>query len=543
MLGIRATEATPPPPPRLRLHPVLFALLPVLLLYTGNLNDVWWPDLLAPGLIVLGASLPVWWLAGRVTRHRDRGAVLASLFWVWFFAYGHLQRWLEPSDDALAWVSVALYWGTLAIPFLLVSFRRDYHHVSRALEVVALGLVVVQVATIGHYEFRRLRRPPASADATIPLVSHPPTDRPSIFFIVLDGYARSDVMQEVYGYDNRPFLGFLRRHGFQVATRSRANYAHTLLSLSSCLDLDYLDTLAASAGRKASDRRPLIEKLRTNRTRRFLQTQGYQLLSFASGFPDTNLPEAPRRLAHRGAELNDFESALLQNTPLWPLLRARLQLVLDGDHVRARAALWAFDHLPAAARSPRPVFVFAHIVSPHQPFIFRRDGTIRAQPRVIGLGDWDRVPGKREEYLAEYREQAEFITHRTQTMVEELLHNAARPTAIVLLSDHGPSSGLDWYHPETTDMQERFGNLVAVRLPEGHQAPLADDISLVNVMRFVLRQCLGADLPPRPSRSYFSTYGTPYNFLLVAGEDGRLPRGSWEKGKGPQPAKPQPSAP
>jgi hypothetical protein len=37
--------------------------------------------------------------------------------------------------------------------------------------------------------------------------------RPDIYLIVLDGYSRADVLEQYYGFDNRPFLDGLRRRG------------------------------------------------------------------------------------------------------------------------------------------------------------------------------------------------------------------------------------------------------------------------------------------------------------------------------------------
>ena len=66
---------------------------------------------------------------------------------------------------------------------------------------------------------------------------------PDIYFIVLDGYARADVLAKYYGFDNGPFLEGLRQRGFQVSDASRSNYNWTFLSLGSSLNLDYIQAL------------------------------------------------------------------------------------------------------------------------------------------------------------------------------------------------------------------------------------------------------------------------------------------------------------
>ncbi len=66
---------------------------------------------------------------------------------------------------------------------------------------------------------------------------------PDIYFIVLDAYARDDVLKEMYGFDNTEFLAYLRNKGFYIAERSAANYCQTGLSIGSCFNLCYLDKL------------------------------------------------------------------------------------------------------------------------------------------------------------------------------------------------------------------------------------------------------------------------------------------------------------
>jgi len=66
--------------------------------------------------------------------------------------------------------------------------------------------------------------------------------------------------------------------------------------------------------------------------------------------------------------LNSFSSALIDNTPVFPFIPNR-----QYDDARERI-LYTFDHLGDAAISSKPSFVFAHIVSPHPPFIFDYKG-------------------------------------------------------------------------------------------------------------------------------------------------------------------------
>jgi hypothetical protein len=50
---------------------------------------------------------------------------------------------------------------------------------------------------------------------------------PDIYYIIVDGYARADVLREYYEFDNSEFLNGLEKRGFTVNDSSRANYYWT----------------------------------------------------------------------------------------------------------------------------------------------------------------------------------------------------------------------------------------------------------------------------------------------------------------------------
>ena len=63
-----------------------------------------------------------------------------------------------------------------------------------------------------------------------PVAVDPPaagTPLPDVYYVILDGYTRGDVLGEVYRFDNEPFLSALEERGFVVARESYSNYPAT----------------------------------------------------------------------------------------------------------------------------------------------------------------------------------------------------------------------------------------------------------------------------------------------------------------------------
>ena len=110
------------------------------------------------------------------------------------------------------------------------------------------------------------------------------TEPPDIYYIIVDGYAREDVLMELYDYDNSEFIDFLEHEGFYVAEKSRSNYNQTDLSLSSSLNMTYLDFIPETRGADARNRTPLAELLKENQVIDFLRLQSYEVITFNTGY-------------------------------------------------------------------------------------------------------------------------------------------------------------------------------------------------------------------------------------------------------------------
>lgn len=340
----------------------------------------------------------------------------------------------------------------------------------------------------------------------------PPARQPDIYYIILDGYARSDVLQELYGIDNSGFIQGLVDRGFYVAGQSRANYCQTYLSLSSTLNMTYLDALAEEVGEESNDRWPLQDLLRQNAVARLLRERGYTYATISTGYADAELAAAD---IHKTApwSLSQFESGLINTSPISPLIRSQY------DAHRQRL-LYAFDQLPDMAALEGPLFVFAHIAAPHPPFVFDEQGGEITPNRDFTFSDGSHYMARasREEYLAGYRGQLLYVNQLVEPLIDALLARSPEPPVIILQADHGPGSQLSWESAERTAFGERMSILNAYYLPDGGDEQLYDSITPVNTFRLVLDHYLGLGLGLLEDRSYYSTWDKPYRFIPVPPE-------------------------
>ena len=61
---------------------------------------------------------------------------------------------------------------------------------------------------------------------------------PNVYYIILDKYASSKVLKDIFDFDNQNFISQLSARGFHVTENSHSNYAGTILSLTSSLNME-----------------------------------------------------------------------------------------------------------------------------------------------------------------------------------------------------------------------------------------------------------------------------------------------------------------
>jgi hypothetical protein len=415
----------------------------------------------------------------------------------------------------LALLLVVLF---LAAAVLLRGLRRrfDFRLASRIANLLAI--LVAGYYCLAFAVFLA-EQPWASYRSVVSGVVGPETlspadeTNPDIYYIILDGYARADVLSGIYGYDNSGFLDALRQRGFFVASEAQANYPRTVLSLASSLNMQYLDAMSAAMGDSALWW-PVEDVIRHSQVRGLLEAAGYRTVSVSSGFDATDWRDGAAYLRAFPVMLNDYEEYFFRFTNLAALqslagrwasfssVGTQRQLVLNG-----------FAALSEAATLPGHKFVFAHILAPHPPFVFDAAGDLpEGGAGSSFLGDANEFRGEPAEYRDGYVSQLQFVNTRILAAIDGILAASSVPPVILLQADHGPGLYTDYDSAAATCLWERFSILSAYHLPGLTAGKVPDDISPVSSFRLVFDAYFGADLGIIPDRQYFSAAARFYRF-------------------------------
>src|SRR5690349_2515456 len=259
------------------LYPFFFIAYPVVALLGFNINEVEPSVLWRPLIVRLFSAIVLLVVLWLLVRDWDRAAVLLFMLILLFFTYGHIYLYLKRIDiDGFIlgrhrqMLPLWLGMGALAAWWTIRKLRNP-QNLTPILNLVSIFLLIYPSFQIISYSVKRAETEKAALQAaqakgaTLPLGY-----APDIYYIILDAYGRADVLQEMFGYDNTPFLQALESKGFYVAKCSQSNYGQTMLSLTSSLNFDYLDSLTNSLTANTDTRAPLRALGQYNKVRKFL---------------------------------------------------------------------------------------------------------------------------------------------------------------------------------------------------------------------------------------------------------------------------------
>ncbi len=481
------------------MHPLLAAAYPVVFLFATNAAD---QVTLAPLWVPLGLALAgtaiVLLLLRLLTRDWHWAALLTTVLVAGFFGYGHV--WVGVGGVLGSQWPLIVAWALLVGIALFAAwrFRGWARRATPALNLVAALLLLMNAwgltqAVVAHG---------ASDDAQLEasdLVLDPGTgDAPDVYNIVLDRYAGSTALAEGFDFDNEPFLTALEERGFHVARHAHANYIKTPLSLVSSLNMDYLDPEPLVAAQESGRDRDPIHRLLRGRlvVPSALKELGYQYVHVANWWqPSATNIDADRVFRYSGQD--EFSAVLAQTT----LLRAFNEpAAAPSDpydwQVLYNHTRYALDKLEQIPDLPGPKFVFAHLLIPHDPYVFDTDGSFTGRALVAERGR-----------VESYRRQLQYANTRVLEIIDGIV--AEDPDAVILLqADEGPFPAryaedewaFRWRDATDAELEEKFGILFAMRVPgaDVDAAGFHDDITPVNAWRVIFNARFGTDLPMLP---------------------------------------------
>ena len=481
----------------LAFHPVLFALWIIFHWANQNVFYVIPEMVLVPALVAAAAAAVLLLVLRILLKNTVKAAVISSACIVWFLSYEFFVDSFDKliharsSDESGATFLYLLAWFSSI--FALSRIRSYSPEINTVLTVVSSALVLLNAVPYAAYQYQMtpiynyIAEAPAQEDASAKLQAK--AGLPDIYYIILDGMGRSDVFKRGYRYDNTPFIDSLKQRGFFVGSRSRANYAWTALSLGSSLNMEYLNGILSKFDGKI-DGECLERMVQFSRVERLLKTMGYRYV-YCGSLTEV-MPSADVNIDTGWATW--FGLMVLENTAV-NILPERWDPVAAA--VRQKRT-WLFRNAEKVASIPGPKFVFAHVLLPHNPYLFHKDGSPLFHRHFSHVTDWE----DRRQYI----DQAQFVENQISMVVDTLLKDKRQQPIIILQGDHGPLCGAVKGEDAPSYLNERMPILNAYFLPGGGREALYDGISPVNSFRVIFNYYFGGNFPLLADKSNSSHF-------------------------------------
>jgi hypothetical protein len=512
------------------IHPVLLAFFPGLVYYASNSSEALLHNIISPVAITLVCVLVMWGMLYLLTKERARSALITSVFLIWFVSSQHISKILR---DAYSIKDQHVFIGYIALGIGLAVFfavkrlsPRLLDRLSGFLTIVGVYFIVSSIARVIPIEVER-----AKAQVTIQVtqdkgvarelqdsLKKQPPEKPDIYYIVPDRYARQDILQEFYHFDNSTFIQALEDRGFYVASQSSANYPKTFLSLASSLNLRHLDALPMVVGENSSDNTPVFQMVQNNMVATYLKDQGYRFVYSGDWWEPTRVNRLADRNINLYADSDEFLRKYGETTILNPIFNHIFRkgdiLGFSDNRVRDNH-LYKFKELKKVVYDPSPKFVLVHMLMPHSPYVL----DAQCQPF------WSKSDHKDPQ---EYVEQLQCANTQLLEIIDSILTHSKTPPVIIIQSDEGPfkvdemnkhGEGIDWTKVSTGALRHHMHIINAYYVPawkDNPEAVLYPKITPVNTFRLLFNTYFGTNFAALEDRIFMIPHlNYPYKYIDI----------------------------
>ena len=516
-----------------KIHPFLVGIFPILIIYSQNIGRVEITELFLPVIIIVGLTIGLYYFLKSILKNENKSAIIVTLILITLFSYGHIyyllsdvmidefdigqNRYLIPAFVLVLGISI----------FFIIRARRVFDNATSILNVISIVFIIVAISNVAlvgaeitscdkcsnqefFYEARDFSDYFESHEFSI----SENQELPDVYYLILDEYARNDALIEYHNFSNHELTEFLEKKGFHIAKNSFANYPMSVQSIPAIMNMDYINFLADEIGTEVRNYKPLNGKnyglYPNNMVIKNFKEMDYKIITFNTfALHLHENPLADKTFCHRDKFLLDNRLAdVLARTSIFGYYIERWA---EGE--LRQATLCAFENFGNAGNVfDEPVFVWAHVMLPHPPWIFGPNGEEITPGKPLLITDNPEFRDSGWEPKRQYIQQVQFANKKTIEVVENILENN-RNAIIIIQGDHGTAWETNWMEPSKEDAWQRLRNFDAIYFPDKDKRDLLlDDRTLVNTFRTVFNAYYESNYELLENKMYWGWNAKPYYF-------------------------------
>ena len=498
------------------LHPFLFSIFIVIFIYSHNIFVIPIQEIIFPLLSILGVTSVSFIMLTRVLKSARKSGLIVSLYLILFFSFGHIFNIVN--DFSIGEFDIGRYSYLLILYFIifvigtiyLLRTKIELNSITKITNVVVIALLAVtfvgilttsmnEYTSVNENVLQKTNLHDVQETTQLQILNK---KLPNVYYIILDEYGSQKSLQQFFNYDNKNFVSFLKEKGFFVVENSYANYPTTKLSLGSSMNMKYLNYLTDSLGIESKNQHILDLIVSENFVMQNFKSNGYDIINMGSLWGPNNEFKIVDQNLCENKEMN--RDSLMREVIETSMVGYLLERIVEDE--RREVILCTYEKI-SEIKHENPVFVFAHILLPHSPYIFGPNG----EKIVPGTSLNSKVWNPRDAFI----DQVKFANKKTQESIEKILQNEDGNAIIILQSDTGSSFDMDWNDPTREMIVERLSNLNAYYLPDKNYELFYDKLTPVNSFPLIFNSYFNQNYEIIDDKMYWSSSEQPYNFRDV----------------------------
>lgn len=496
--GAPIASRQPNPEPHLiyLLAPLLLGSFPALLYYANNAAIVRLSSLVKMLGLYFMLIAAIYFAALIVLRLvSSKAAIITCIVMLFFNIYGSAYAFLIQKD----WVRVEHY-TLLPLALFLVMYlswwavRLNPMITGALLQYLALvfGLLFIfNLVKIVPTEITKIKDLPAQGASVSAASATPDTSLPDIYYIVFDEFSGFKPMREYWKYHEiDQFEQYLRDKGFFLINNSYSESETTLYELASRLNFEKLPC--------CDHYETYFEGIADSEVARYLKSKGYTTVAFEelrSSFPTDHPFQAdylyendPNDPAVSDTFLDEYGILVVDKTMLSAFPDLYKTIITNQWLKNHRNMIYfTIGKMGNLEDVPAPRFVYVHLLLPHVPFMFDKDGNVIEQQY---RNNWNY-------YLGNYI----FTLDVAKQIVSNIQSTADphRPPVIILQSDHGARNQVIVDNQDTLlqNFPDEFKRsiLFAIYMPNHSLDEIPQDFKPINTFPLILNKVFEENLP------------------------------------------------
>ncbi|MBL76917.1 MAG: hypothetical protein CL763_08360 [Chloroflexi bacterium] len=519
------------------IHPILFSIYPIIFIFSQNIHLLPVTEIFLPIAIMLSLTGFTIFILGKKINNKNKIALVISLLVIVFFSYGHVYNILNDSEFENSEISRHRY---LLIPFAITAvlgtiyFLKSKKFFNNATTIAngisASIIVIISINIVGDFSSGNFYGNPESIQneawfgigvpqenlmndifsdveerVTIKNEWQGKENLPDIYYIILDEYPNNESLKKNYGFDNTEFLTFLENSGFYVVNNSFSNYPTTIQSLSSSLNMEYLDVLTTGVDVNSENYHLLNKLLSDNVVMQKFSLLNYEIINIGSIWgPNGEFKNATTNLCEfKEVNFDSLVRELLEKSMISYFYERHFEQ-LRRDQIMCEFNEFSdFNN-----KTNQPKFVFAHFLLPHAPYIFGPNGEHVTPGNSLNSEPWN----ERNAHI----NQVKFLNKNlTEKIIPGLLDSNNKPI-IILQGDTGSGHSIDWKDPTKEMIFERMANLNVVYFPDSNYEEFYDEITPVNTFRIIFNKYFDEKYELHDDKNFWSDGEKPYFYKDVS---------------------------